>query len=232
MNRPARAVLFDLDDTLYPERRYALSAFRHLSRTLAVLPGVDAKQALATLVRSLRQGRRDTALQTLCDELGHSPESIPSMVKIMRGHMPALMLPPASAAVLDALRADWRLGIVTNGFPAVQRRKVAALGVSDLVDAVIFAYEHGTGLGKPDPQAFLEAASQVGVAPEHCVFVGDDLERDVRGARAVGMCTIRLSRAAASRVAAVDDADAIASSVADVPRLATALLSGRASRCA
>lgn len=42
------------------------------------------------------------------------------------------------------------------------------------------------GIRKPDPAIYLEAARRAGVEPGHCAYVGDNLKRDVSGARAAG----------------------------------------------
>jgi putative hydrolase of the HAD superfamily len=234
MRAHARAVLFDLDDTLYRERRFALSGFRHVAQLVAASCGLDAAQAFRLLAVSLRRNRRGSALQALCISAGHPIDSVPALVDVMRGHMPAIHLPLASVHALEALRAGWRLGIVTNGLPDVQRRKVAALGLEPLVDTVVYACEHGSGLGKPDPEPFLVAADRLGVEPARCVFVGDDLCRDVAGARAVGMRTIRVARRSRLHDAEGSpiDADAVVSALDRVARLAPALIRERRSRCA
>jgi putative hydrolase of the HAD superfamily len=234
MTAHGRAVLFDLDDTLYRERRFALSGFRHVAQIVAASCGLDAAQVFRLLAGSLRRGRRGTALQALCISAGHPFDSVPALVDVMRGHLPAIHLPTASIRTLHALRTGWRLGIVTNGFPGVQRRKVAALGLEPLVDTVVYACEHGSGLGKPDPEPFIVAARRLGVEPARCVFVGDDVCRDVGGARAVGMRTIRIVRPGARQAAAEDavEADAAVTRIDAVVRLAPALLREKGSRCA
>jgi len=55
-----------------------------------------------------------------------------------------------------------------------------------------------TGLRKPDPQAYLHAASSLGLTPELCLFI-DDQERNVRAAQAVGMQALRYEGAAELR---------------------------------
>jgi HAD superfamily hydrolase (TIGR01549 family) len=42
------------------------------------------------------------------------------------------------------------------------------------------------GIRKPDPAIYLEAARRAGVTPDRCVYVGDNLKRDVTGTRAAG----------------------------------------------
>jgi putative hydrolase of the HAD superfamily len=141
-------------------------------------------------------------------------------------HMPTLFLPPSVADVLRQLRVDgWALAIVTNGMPSVQFRKVAALGLSSMVDEVVYAEEHAPG-GKPSAAPFLAALQGLELAPSECVCVGDDPVRDIQGARALGLGTIRLRRPGIE-VAPGDEADALIESIADLPE-ALALLTVKA----
>jgi putative hydrolase of the HAD superfamily len=54
-----------------------------------------------------------------------------------------------------------------------------------LVDAEVFSSE--TGLRKPEPAIYLEAASRLDVASDRCVYVGDGAYGELTGAAAVGM---------------------------------------------
>jgi putative hydrolase of the HAD superfamily len=129
------------------------------------------------------------------------------------------------ATALHRLRAaGWRLGILTNGLPSVQFRKVAALGLAPLVDEVVYAEEHAPG-GKPAAAAFRAVLRALDLAPEHAVFVGDDPVNDVRGAKAAGFRTIRLACGRLPAAACpLDDADMVIHSVAELPAAAAALL--------
>lgn len=232
MSAEPRAVIFDLDDTLYRERRYALSGFRQIAEVVSMSCDVEAGAAFVWLATCLKQGQRARAFQVLCERLGYPAESVPALVEIFRQHAPALRLPPSSLRTLARMRGTWRIGIVTNGYPDVQRRKVSALDLASQVDEIVCASEHGTGVGKPEAAPFLAVANRLCVEPSACVFVGDDPIRDVWGARAVGMHTIRIDRLAASRsmTAVADDADAVTNTIESVPRLAAALLGAPAAR--
>jgi putative hydrolase of the HAD superfamily len=111
----------------------------------------------------------------------------------MRCHTPRLRLPAETIQVLATLRAGWRIGVLTNGQPAMQRRKVAALGLQAHVDAIVFANECGDGRGKPDPSAFRAVLDRLAASPERSVFVGDDLDADLVGASRAGMHAIHLT---------------------------------------
>ena len=78
-------------------------------------------------------------------------------------------------------------GICSNApFPsAMMRRQIAANGIAELVDAVVFSSE--VGRRKPAPELYRAALESIGTAPERTLFVGDRVREDYEGARAVGM---------------------------------------------
>jgi HAD superfamily hydrolase (TIGR01509 family) len=88
---------------------------------------------------------------------------------------------------LTELSRHYPLGVVSNGFADMQRRKLAALGFSDLFKSMVFSSE--AGVLKPQPEIFQRAATELQCAPADCLFVGDSYERDMLGARAAGMQT-------------------------------------------
>lgn len=225
MRPDTRAIVFDLDDTLYPMRRYSRSAFAavasHLHRRCGLRPG----RSLDILTRVLEaDGRPGHEIDRLIDACGLPSSWLPELVMVSRNHEPALRLSRGVRRVLVALRASWRIGILTNGLPEVQARKIRALGLTPLVDAVVFATEHGSGAGKPEPEPFAEISRRLGVGPARTVFVGDDEARDVAGALAVGMRTIRVTTWSGSRAAVTTSADVVAPSLIRIPGLAEGLV--------
>lgn len=224
MSPERRGVLFDLDDTLYPLRRFVLSGFGAVATHLAGELGVEPRQFLGTLVRARRRqpGRE---LQALLDKLGLSHAHVLPLVEIIRRHVPRLRLPRASTAALRSLRGQWRLGIVTNGDPDMQARKVRALGLDTLVDTVVYADAEGSRQGKPDPVPFELALAHLGVRPDRAVFVGNDERTDVEGAARVRMRTIRAMWYDA-RVEEASAADLVVRSLADVPTAVAHLVEG------
>lgn len=189
------ALIFDLDDTLYPERQFIRSGFRALASEVASRFGVPRRAALATLFRALRQRNRGQALQELCREHNLPATIVPELVEIIRAHVPTLRLPASSTAALAAARArGWRLGVLTNGLPDVQARKAAALGLGALVDTVVYAHDCGTRLGKPAIEPFQTVLAHLRTTPASSVFVGDDPCCDISGARRAGLRTMLLCR--------------------------------------
>lgn len=222
---PGRAIILDLDDTLYPERRFALSGFAAVARHAAAAHGISAPYAFLRLRRALATGRRHRAFQDLAIECRLADEVIPDFLDVYRRHHPRLRLPRHSRRSLAELRRSWRIGVLTNGDPEIQARKVAALGLIDQVDAVIFA--ETTGAPKPAACAFNAMLDRLAADPERTVFVGDHPVCDIAGARAVGMKTIRVRRRTPIDDCGRCDADEVVDSMAMVPRVAAALVAER-----
>jgi putative hydrolase of the HAD superfamily len=92
--------------------------------------------------------------------------------------------------VLEELRrSGLKIGLVSNGVRDIDEF-VQHHGLT--VDAAVASRTHGKV--KPDPSIFLAALERLGVAAEETIMVGDTLEDDIEGARAVGIRPILLDR--------------------------------------
>jgi putative hydrolase of the HAD superfamily len=99
-----------------------------------------------------------------------------------------LRLYPHVRDVLDALRERLPLAVVTDGQSAWARGELHKVRVLDYFDPVVVSGDHG--YRKPDPRLFQIALDAMGVSPEHAIYVGNDMHRDIYGAREVGMTTV------------------------------------------
>jgi len=93
---------------------------------------------------------------------------------------------------LESLRTQYRLGLLTNGAPDLQWKKIEATGLDEFFDVIVVSGEYG--IGKPDKRIFDKMLSLLNVAPESALMVGDSLKSDVAGARAIGMQAVWLNR--------------------------------------
>jgi len=99
---------------------------------------------------------------------------------------------PEVEGLLAALEGRYKLGIVTNGVPDLQREKIAGCGIAGRFQASVVSGE--IDCGKPDPGIFRQICAELGVSPSECVMVGDNPARDVAGGRAAGMRTVWVER--------------------------------------
>ena len=102
-------------------------------------------------------------------------------------------IPAARVRWLRLLAATHRLGIVSDHWapPARVRESLRTSGVAAIMQTIVLSCEERAV--KPSGRLFRKALAEIGAAPERVLFVGDNYERDVRGAAACGMTTAWIS---------------------------------------
>jgi FMN phosphatase YigB (HAD superfamily) len=194
MSTPVAAVTVDLDDTLYPQADWLAGAWAAVADEGGRL-GLDRAALHEALLRTCAEGSdRGGIVDRAVSGIGGWLTVVPALVAAFSAHRPVRLTPyPGVAAALAVLAAEVPVVCVTDGLPDVQHAKVDALGLGHLLTAVVVSDElGGRHLRKPHPAPFLRALGLVGVAPGLAVHVGDRSEKDVAGARAVGMRCIRV----------------------------------------
>jgi putative hydrolase of the HAD superfamily len=94
---------------------------------------------------------------------------------------------------LRSLVPKYRLGVVTNfAYPSAIHAILGKFGLEKIFDPIIISGD--VGWIKPSPIIFQVALSKLGLSSDQVVFVGDDPEADIRGAKNVGMKTVFLAR--------------------------------------
>ena len=188
------AVLFDLDDTLFDQRHWLDGAWDAVARRAVELCGgvawglADALRAVSADGGSAQGGIIDRAVASCGLEVAIAP-----LVDAFRTHEPDRLEPyPGVRAGLPRLAATMPIGIVTDGDCGIQQGKLAALGLGDCLSAVVLSDSLGRAHRKPDPAPFRAALDALGADPVEVVFVGDNPLKDVAGAAALGMTTIRV----------------------------------------
>src|SRR2546430_11368891 len=102
------------------------------------------------------------------------------------------LVDPEAEAVVRDLARDHRLALVTNGAPDVQREKLSHTSLAAWFAVSIISGE--IGIGKPDPRIFEAALTELGVAPQTAVMVGDSPTRVAAGSHAAGLRVIWIDR--------------------------------------
>lgn len=91
---------------------------------------------------------------------------------------------PGTIELLDTLKENFSLHIITNGFPEVQHHKITNGGLLHYFDIIITS--EGCGYSKPDPRIYSHALKKSGSKKEEALMIGDDLQVDIVGAREAG----------------------------------------------
>jgi putative hydrolase of the HAD superfamily len=95
---------------------------------------------------------------------------------------------PHVPEVLGVLREHYPLALVTDAQSAYARGELHKAGLLGYFDPIVVSGDHG--YRKPDRRLFEFALDGMGAAAEHTLYVGNDMHRDIYGAREVGMKTV------------------------------------------
>lgn len=186
-----KAVLFDLDMTLIDFMKMKRQASGEAARAM-VRAGLEMKpeEAEKRLFDTyMNEGiESDTAFARFLRENGSYSEKIlaAALNAYLRVKQEHLKPYPDVRPVLERLRSmGLKLGIVTDAPRLKAWQRLDAMGIADLFDTVV-GFED-TGRKKPDSLPFRRALKLLGVKPEDAMHVGDWPERDIAGAKALGI---------------------------------------------
>lgn len=188
-------VIFDLDDTLYAERDFAVSGFRAADAWAAAELGLSG--LAADMERLLDAGHLGTLFGIVLEaRLGpRCSAHLDQLVAAYRDHTPQIALFEESRAALDHFAGRARLGLITDGTVDVQARKVAALGIGARFDEIVFTHQRGGREGaKPNPWSFEHVATRLGRPGDRFVYVGDNPAKDFVAPNALGWTSVQVRR--------------------------------------
>lgn len=195
-----RAVLFDLDNTL-THRDLSVQAFiRHLGQSYAAdLAHVNVEK-MTQIVRRIDNGGYPKKEHLTHPSIGASvayallqelewinPPSLEELSTFWfeQFGLCAVAMPQAQELLTQLKNKGYQLGIISNGGHDTRLNILKGLGFTHYFDEIISSSL--VGVSKPNPEIFHLTANKLGVAPEHCVYIGDHPINDIQGASAAGM---------------------------------------------
>ena len=202
LRRPwPKAILFDLDDTLWPIAPVILQAEQSLHGWLAAnAPGVadrfsieNLRQARLALLASQPEFHLDlgalrrAGLMSAFEEAGEDIDKVEQAMIHFFAARNAVV--PYDDVVPGLLRLKGRMliGSVSNGNADLQ-----AIGLAHHFKVSVAASQIGSA--KPDAAIFHAACRELNVDPADAVYVGDDVLLDIKGAQQAGLRAVWLNR--------------------------------------
>jgi putative hydrolase of the HAD superfamily len=192
---PVKALVFDLDDTLYPEASYVRSGFRAVAAWLQAAAVLPADQAFAWMESAFARdgsGRIFDHLLAACPSAS-GRVSVAQLVQVYRSHAPGIALYPHMADLLDEAKArSLRIAVISDGYLEAQRQKARALGLSRWAEPILFTDAWGAQAWKPNPMVFSHLQQTLGLRPRQLVYVGDNPAKDFQAPNLLGWDSIQL----------------------------------------
>jgi HAD superfamily hydrolase (TIGR02253 family) len=197
-----KAVLFDLDNTLYAYDPCNEAALRHVCAMLNNASPItwekfrtlhdEVRSELAIrLKHQAASHNRVIFFKEICERLAGRPQ--PKLaVELYQAYWQEfyrhMQVEPDALQVLEALRSNFRLGIVSNHTTEIQLEKIDRLGLADCFDTIVTSEE--AGAEKPAPAIFDFALARLDVRPAETAMVGDHPSGDIQGAQKAGILAI------------------------------------------
>jgi HAD superfamily hydrolase (TIGR01549 family) len=199
--RSTRAVLFDLDDTLFDHRGASQAALKIVQADHACLTAWSFDALERVHSRFLEETHADVLAGTKTIDAARlerfrrifraagvdmDDDRLESTAMSYRRTYLEHRRPVAGArALLAALKPRVRIAIVSNNVRDEQEGKLALFGFGPFVDELVVSAE--VGISKPDAAIFRIALDRLGVTADSAVMVGDSWAADIEGARAAGI---------------------------------------------
>ena len=207
-----RAVLFDLDDTLFDHQRCARTALLAVRAGHSCFERFEPSELEASHARILEElhlevmaGRRDLdsarveRFRRLYSWAGVDADdglATRTAHAYRDGYVAARTEVRGAAALLSAVRAHAMVVVVSNNLLQEQRDKLRHCDLDRHVDVLVVSEE--AGMAKPDTRIFEIALQRAGVSAADAVMVGDSWTNDIEGARAAGIRAVWFSRSGAA----------------------------------
>jgi putative hydrolase of the HAD superfamily len=185
------ALIFDLDDTLYPEITYVQSGFAAVAAAMQQRHGWNVAESLALMNEVLRTRGRGAVFDALLASRGAlTRKGVRDCVALYRHHEPRIALAPEAETFLR--RWPGRLYLVTDGHKVVQAKKVEALNIRPRFERVYITHRYGVHHAKPSPYCFDLIRRAERCDWSDLIYVGDNPVKDFVSLNALGGTTVRV----------------------------------------
>ena len=208
-NQLIKAVLFDLDDTIFDHRHAVLESLKDVQKefkcfskySLSEFEAMHSDVLERIHLNDVLSGRlnideaRAERFRLLFDTAGHpvnNDEHWAASRTYRKRYMNTKRAIHGAAELLEALHGKVKLAIVSNNLLSEQVPKLREIGFEKYFDVLVTSAE--AGIAKPDKRIFEIALEKLSVKPDEAVVIGDSFEKDIIGAFNAGIRSIWLNR--------------------------------------
>jgi putative hydrolase of the HAD superfamily len=185
-------LVFDLDDTLYPEIDYVKSGIYTVAKYLSEKYNLDAKEINIEMFTDLKLNGRGLIFNNILHNYNiYSKKELNNCVSVYRKHKPKIVLYEAAEKFLDS-HQYFNKYIITDGNINVQRNKIKALGLKKYFKKTIPTYQYGINHSKPSTLCFEKIMKWENCEASDLIYIGDNPNKDFVNIKKIGIRTIRV----------------------------------------
>ncbi len=192
-----KAIIFDLDNTLYDENLYFLKVFKKFSDQ----HGHDFTLFNEIFTDTFRLKSKDIFGDLLTRLNCNNQSNQNELFEIYKTINCDIELYNEASKILEYLdKKKIKKAIITNGTIDAQKNKVKLLNLHKYVDKIIYARELGKDYEKPNAMPFYEAIKALNIQKDEAIYVGDHPNTDIEGANKAGIKALRFLNGYASGI--------------------------------
>lgn len=202
MDKKIKAVIFDLDDTLYDYKSLNELAEKEIQEHVKNMYNIDAPDfnkkyyEAKEIVKSRLHGtgaehNRLLYFQVFMELIGRKPVS--DALELYEIYWNTIL---DNIVLRDGVKDIFSfchnnnisIGICSDLTAMIQHRKLKRLGIDSQVDYLVTSEE--AGVEKPNPVIFATVLSKIGCDASECMFIGDSWNKDICGSKDMGMIPV------------------------------------------
>ena len=192
-----KAVIFDLDNTLYDENSYFLKVFEAFSKIYNI--DINLFKNIFDDIFILES--RDIFTDILKKIDFYSQEKQKQLFELYKSIDCNLELYSEAYELINYLNnKNINIAIITNGVLEAQKNKVRVLDLEKITNKIVYAREFGKDFEKPHEKPYIQTLKLLNVKKEDVLFIGDHPETDIIGATKVGIKALRFMNGYASNI--------------------------------
>ena len=187
-----KAIIFDLDDTLYSQKSFKLSGCKVVAEWLEKNEQYDRNKSYDELLKIIdRYGPSYPFIfDRLIENLQLEKKLLPMLIDQFINHPPTISLYDNVDTLFFEINKKYLTGLLTDGRHQVQKRKVLSLNLADKFDHIV--YSDFFGLSKPAVELYVIFEKEFNLTGDELMYVGDNPGKDFSGAVERGWKTIRV----------------------------------------
>ncbi|HDX9588386.1 TPA: HAD family hydrolase [Bacillus pseudomycoides] len=189
-----KAIVFDMDDTLYREKDYIISGFKAVDHWLKNRYKKTGFYNVA--IQLFDSGEKkfvfNKALQQL--NINYDEKLISDMLEQFRSHEPDIQLLEEAEWVLHNLIHTIKIGLISDGYLIPQEKKVNALKLKEKFHSIVLTDRFGKEHWKPSQIPYQQMSMELQIPHHQCVYIGDNSTKDFITAKKLGWTTVHINR--------------------------------------
>lgn len=189
-----KAIVFDMDDTLYKEKDYVISGFKAVDNWFK--EKYKKTGFYNTAIQLFDAGENKFIFNKALEKLNvnYDEKLISNMLEQYRSHEPDIQLLEEADWVLNNLVNIVKIGLISDGYLVTQEKKVNALKLKEKFHSIILTDRFGREHWKPSQVPYEQISSELQIPHHQCVYIGDNLNKDFITAKKLDWTTIHIDR--------------------------------------